>query len=134
MNSMQKRTRNYSMILLTVLFAGCLSHNGTYLPGCVAYAGDKITLDDGQFIWEKFTDAVVVGDDGEVVNQFPGYPLQGTYRIDGQLVRMKTLSGESLQTMHLQDSDEQRYLLTAGEFASWEQSGKRSECTLQLIP
>jgi len=113
--------------------SGCVSHDGTYLPGCSAYAGNKITLDQGRFVWEKFTDAVVVDEDGEIVNQFPGYPLEGSYRIDGQMLQMEALSGESLESMYLQKSGEQRYLLTADEFASWEQSGRREECALQLI-
>jgi len=128
-----ERPHNYSLILLSVFFAGCLPHEGTYAPGCMAYAGDKITLGDGRFVWEKFTDAVVVDDDGNVVNQFPAYPLQGTYSIDGQIVRMEALSGDSLEAMYLQSSGEQRYLLTADEFASWEQSGGRDDCALQLI-
>ena len=99
----------------------------------MAYAGNKITLGDGRFVWEKFTDAVVVDDDDNVVNQFPGYPLQGTYRIDGKIVHMNTAAGDALDIMYLQESGEQHYLLTEGEFASWEQSGKRDDCALQLI-
>jgi len=134
MTSMQKHTRCYSLALATALLAGCLSHEGTYAPGCIAYAGNKITLGDGRFVWEKFTDEVVVGDDGEVVNQFPGFPLQGRFRIDGQLVHMETLTDETLETMYLQKSGGQLYLLTVDEFAAWKQSGKRADCTLQLIP
>jgi hypothetical protein len=118
---------------LTVLISGCVSHDGTYLPGCTAYAGDKITLDQGRFVWEKFTDAVVVDDEGNVVNQFPGYPLEGSYRIDGQMVQMNELSGESLETMYLQNSGDQRYLLTADEFAAWQQTATRDGCALRLI-
>ncbi len=99
----------------------------------MAYAGDKITLGNGRFVWEKFTDAVVVDDDGNVVNQFPGFPLQGRYEIDGQNVQMSTAAGDALDNMYLQESDGKRYLLTEAEFASWEQSGKREDCTLQLI-
>ena len=72
--------------LLAALFCGCVSHDGTYLPGCPAYAGNSIKLSDGQFVWEKFTDSVVLDDAGNVVNQFPGYPLQGSYRVAGQVV------------------------------------------------
>lgn len=133
MINMQIQISCYFLTLLAVLMSGCVSHDGTYLPGCAAYAGNRITLDQGRFVWEKFTDAVVVDDDDNVVNQFPGYPLEGSYRIDGQMVQMQALSGESLQTMYLQNSGEQRYLLTADEFASWQQGGKRDACALQLI-
>jgi hypothetical protein len=130
---MQKHTRCYPLLLLSVFFAGCLPHEGTYAPGCMAYAGDKITLSDGSFVWEKFTDAVVVDDDGNVVNQFPGFPSQGRYQIDGQIVQMNTTAGDALDNMYLQESGGKRYLLTEDEFAAWEQTGKREDCTLQLI-
>jgi hypothetical protein len=133
MITMKKRTRCCSLVVLTILLSGCVSHDGTYLPGCTAFAGNKITLDQGRFVWEKFTDEVVVNDDGEVIDQFPGYPLEGSYRIDGQVVHMEALSGKSLDSMYLQTSGSQHYLLTAEEFSSWEQSGKREDCALQLI-
>jgi len=134
MISMHKIIRQHLLIVsLGILISGCVSHDGTYLPGCTAYAGNKITLNQGHFVWEKFTDEVLVGEDGEVVNQFPGYPLEGSYRIDGQMVQMEALSGETLDTMYLQNSGEQRFLLTADEFASWQQEGKRHDCALQLI-
>lgn len=133
MTSMQIHISCYFLTLFAVLLSGCVSHDGTYLPGCSAYAGNKITLDEGQFVWEKFTDAVVVDDDDNIVDQFPGYPLEGSYRINGQMVQMEALSGESLQTMYLQKFGKQQYLLTADEFASWQQSGKRDDCALQLI-
>jgi hypothetical protein len=63
--------------LVATLLSACVSHEGTYSPGCIAYVGSNITLSDGQFVWEKFTDEVVVNDDGEIVDQFPGYPLRG---------------------------------------------------------
>ena len=99
----------------------------------MAYAGNKITLGEGSFVWEKFTDAVVVDDDGNVANQFPGFPLQGRYEIDGQIVQMNTAAGDSLDKMYLQESSGQRYLLTEDELAAWEQSGKRDDCALRLI-
>ena len=44
--------------LIATLLFGCASHDGTYSPGCIAYEGSKISLSDGQFVWEKFTDSV----------------------------------------------------------------------------
>lgn len=119
-------------VLLAALLFGCVSHEGTYSPGCVAYAGSNITLDDSKFVWEKYTDQVVVDDGGEVVNQFPGYPMRGSYRIDGQLVYMETNEGDSLENMYLQRRDDHYYLLTAAQFAAWEQTGNYADCTLLL--
>ena len=109
---------------------GCVSHDGTYEPGCIAYAGSTITLTDGQFVWEKFTDEVVVNDEGNVVNQFPGYPLRGTYRINGQIVLMESTNGESLENMYLHRHDDHTYLYTAQQFEEWQSAGKRADCAL----
>lgn len=119
--------------LLAAPLSGCVSHEGIYSPGCIAYAGSRITLGDGRFVWEKFTDEVVVNDDGETVNQFPDYPLRGSYRMDGKSVQMVSAEGEAMQIMYLHRHDANRYLLTAEEHAAWEKTGTYAKCTLQLI-
>ena len=78
--------RVISTTLSAVFLFGCVSHEGTYSPDCIAYAGSNISLSDGQFVWEKFTDEVVVDDDGKIINQFPGFPMRGSYRVDGKTV------------------------------------------------
>ena len=118
--------------LTAILLFGCVSHEGTYLPDCIAYAGSNIILDDGQFIWEKFTDSVVVDEDGEIVNQFPGYPMRGSYRIDGQTLYMKSAAGETMDKMYLHRRDSRQYLLTAEQFEAWETTGKHADCALML--
>ncbi len=114
------------------MLAGCVSHEGTYSPACIAYEGSKIRLNNGQFVWEKFTDSVVVDNNGQVVNQFPGYPMRGAYRIDGQTVYMDTAAGESVENMFLHRHDDHYYLLTAEQFAAWETTGEYAECALML--
>ncbi len=118
---------------LAVMLSGCLSHEGTYLPGCIAYAGNKITLSDSQFTWENFTDAVVINDDGEVVNQFPGYPMRGSYRIEEQTLYLQPDSGDQVPVMYLQQHENSFYLLTEDEFAAWEKTGNYADCALQLV-
>ena len=51
-------------------------------------------------------------------------------RIDHPYTVAETLK---LAAMYLQNSGEQRYLLTADEFTSWQQDGERNDCALQLI-
>ncbi len=114
------------------MLSGCLSYEGTYLPGCIAYAGNKITLGDGRFVWEKFTDAIVIDEKGEIVNRFPGYPMRGSYRIENQTVYLESGSGEPLQAMYLHRHEDSYLLLTADEFADWEKTGNYADCTLQL--
>ena len=119
--------------LVTVIFLfGCVSHEGTYSPDCIAYAGSNISLSDGQFIWEKFTDAVIVDEDGEIVNQFPGYPMRGSYRIEGQIVHMESDAGVSMEKMYLHTRDNRQYLLTAEQFEAWQKTGKHADCALML--
>ena len=117
---------------IAVLLFGCASHEGTYSPGCIAYEGSKVSLSNGQFVWEKFTDSVVVDDAGNVVNQFPAYPMQGTYRIEGHALYLTGASGESLANMYLQQHNERHYLLTAEQFEAWEKTGEDAACALVL--
>ena len=118
--------------LTTALLSGCVSHEGNYSPDCIAYAGSNISLSDGQFFWEKFTDQVVVDDNGEIVNQFPGYPMRGAYRIDEQMLYMDSAAGESMENMYLHRHDDHYYLLNAEQFEAWEKTGEYAECALTL--
>jgi hypothetical protein len=119
--------------LVTVIFLfGCVSHEGTYSPDCIAYAGSNISLSDGQFVWEKFTDAVVVDEDGKIVNQFPGFPMRGSYRIEGQIVYMESAAGDAMEKMYLHTRDNRQYLLTAEQFEAWQKTGKHADCALML--
>ncbi len=124
--------RIISTTLTAALLVGCVSHEGTYSPGCIAYAGSTISLSDGQFVWEKFTDSVIVDDDGEIINQFPGFPMRGRYRIDGQTLYMESDDGDSLEEMYLHRRDNRQYLLTAEQFEAWETTGKHADCALLL--
>ncbi len=118
--------------LVSILLFGCKSYDGTYSPSCVAFAGNKISLNNGEFVWEKFTDMVVLDDDGNSINQFPGYPMQGTYRIEGQTVIMESAAGEKIQNMYLQMSNESLHLLTADELKSLGETGEYPYCSLVL--
>ena len=124
--------RNIATVLIAVMVSGCVSHEGTYSPDCIAYAGSNISLSDGQFVWEKFTDEVIVDDDGEIVNQFPGYPMRGSYRIEGQTVYMESNAGEPIEKMYVHRRDNRQYLLSAGQFEAWENTGMYADCALML--
>jgi hypothetical protein len=120
------------LVLLAASLFGCASHDGTYTPGCMAYAGSVIKLNNGQFVWDKFTDEVILDDAGNVVDQFPGYPLKGSYQIEGQTLFLSPVSGEPLASLYLQQQRERHYLLTAGQLESLGQSGELDECALVL--
>lgn len=124
--------RNIIVALTAVVSIGCAPYEGSYAPDCIAYEGNRIDLNDGRFVWEKFSDQVFVNDDGEVVNQFPGYPMTGTYRIDGKSIHMESDTGAPVQSMYLHQRDKRHYLLTAEQSAELEKSGNYAECALIL--
>jgi hypothetical protein len=119
-------------VLLSCLLAGCASYDGIYSPDCLAHAGNRITLDNGRFVWDKFTDQVLVNDAGEVVDQYPEYPLRGRYSLEGETVHFESYTGEPLPIMHLQREDNKTYLLTAQQLESWEPPATRPRCPLAL--
>jgi hypothetical protein len=124
--------RFISSLVIAVCLSACVSHEGTYSPDCIAYAGSNISLNDGQFVWEKFTDAVVVDEDGKIVNQFPGFPMRGSYRIEGQFVLMESAAGDAMEKMYLHTRDNRQYLLTAEQFDAWQKTGEHADCALML--
>jgi hypothetical protein len=129
-----KLQRQAALSLLAVT-AGCANQadiTGTYLPSCVAFAGNRIELSDGRFSWDKFTDEVRVDDSGNIVDPYPGFPMRGTYAIEGDVLRMTTEAGELAGEMHVVRRPGQVYLLTASEFDAWERDGAVPACALLL--
>ncbi len=122
-----------ALLFLLAVTAGCANQadiSGTYLPSCVAFAGNRIELSAGRFAWDKFTDEVRVDDSGNVVEPFPGFPLHGTYAIDGDALLLTTDAGAPAGEMHLVRRPGQVYLLTAIEFDAWDRYGAVPDCAL----
>ena len=126
------QSRIFIITLMAIFLFSCKPYEGNYSPDCVAFEGNKVELSEGRFLWEKFTDQVFVNDDGEIVNSFPGYPMEGAFRIDGQSVYLKSDTGASVQTMVLHERNKHHYLLTAEQFAELESSGTFPGCALVL--
>lgn len=120
------------LLLIGALTAACVSHDGTYSPACLSYAGSVIELEDGNFEWIRFTDQVVIDDHGEKVDPFPGYPMRGTYRIDGQSVVMTSSDGRTLDPMYLHARNGSSYLYTAAEDEALARTGEHPKCPLKL--
>lgn len=121
-----------AVMLVGVFLAACASHDGTYSPACAAYAGSVIELERGEFEWTKFTDQVIVDDHGERVDQFPSYPMRGTYRIDGQSVLMTSSDGHALDPMYLHEQNGETYLYSAAEYDALKATGEPAKCPLKL--
>ncbi len=115
--------------------AGCAADTniaGSYTPSCTAFEGNTIELTENRFTWDKFTDEVTVDDDGNRVDPFPGFPVRGTYVIEGDVVRLTTDVGELAGEMHLVRRPDQVYLLTADEHEAWQKDGAVPQCALLL--
>ena len=112
------------------LLAGCASIDGTYNPACTAFSGNTIELDGGRFVWDKFTDQVFVNDAGEVVDQYPEYPMRGRYRLEGDTIHFDSYEGAPLPSMHLREEDGEVYLLTNEQHESWLNANGRPRCPL----
>ena len=117
-------------LLFVALLAGCATIDGTYTPGCLSHAGNSITLDHGRFVWDKFTDQVLVNDQGEVVDQFPDYPVRGRYSIEGDTLYFDSYTGKPLPTMHLRRDGENLLLLTDEQLKGWPHDPKLTRCAL----
>lgn len=105
---------------------------GTYSPSCVAFEGNTIELSDSRFTWDKFTDEVTVDDAGNEVDPFPGFPVRGTYTVEGDVVSLTTDVGELAAELHLVRRPGQVYLLTTREFEAWQRDGAVPNCALLL--
>jgi hypothetical protein len=115
-----------------VLLAGCAGSNGKYAPACVAYEGTTIELADGKFVMHKFTDQVEVDAAGNTKDPFPGYPMSGTYRVDGQALHLTSDSDNELPVLYRVKSEGRYRLLTAGQFEAWKTNETIDDCALTL--
>lgn len=114
------------------LLTGCASHHGVYEPACIVFAGDRVTLADESFVWDRSTDAIKVDDEGNVVDSNPGYPVHGSYSVDGEVVRMRADSGRVMDPHYLRKIDGTYRLLTADQNENWELRGQYDNCVLTL--
>ena len=119
-------------LALTCLAAGCASIEGSYTPDCIAFSGNDIRLDRGRFVWDKFTDQVLVNDAGEVIDQYPEYPMRGRYRLEGQTIHFDSYTGEPLPSMLLRREGDRTYLLTDSQHEAWLNANQRPRCPLVL--
>lgn len=120
-------------VVILACLAGCKAVDGTYLPGCAAYAGDRIELRGDTFAWDKFTDAVEIDDAGNRVDAFPGYPKTGSFDIDGDRLVLRFDDGAETQVLHLQRSSGSLELLTDTQYVAWKKSNNYPDCVLARV-
>ena len=117
---------------LLFLLAGCASHHGNYAPGCTAFAGDTVSLAGDEFVWQRFTDQVKVDANGNVIDANPDYPKRGSYTLDGEMLRLRSESGENMENLYLRRIDGNYRLMTAEQNGTWERTGSYDQCVLTL--
>ncbi len=117
-----------------ILLSGCQddSINGKFLPDCPAYAGDSILLANGRYEWDKFTDAIAVDSQGNIIDEFPGHPQSGLYRVDGKRVSFQPDAGQAPPFVHIQPADGRIFLLDDEQLTAWQSTGKTAPCDLVL--
>jgi hypothetical protein len=122
-------SRSILILAAAVMLSGCKSLDGTYQPGCPAYAGDRIRLHAGEFEWDRFTDAVPVDAAGNRVDPFPDYPKKGNYRPQkGSL--LLTFADGSEATLYLERQNGRVYLLTESQADAWGATRRWDDCAL----
>jgi hypothetical protein len=114
------------------LLSACATYEGTYAPDCIAYAGDRIKLEGGRFVWDKFTDQVMVDGAGRRIDPFPDYPILGRYRLEDERVIFDSYTGEELPDMYLRTDERRSWLLTVEQFERWQETGTPPDCPLIL--
>ena len=113
--------------------AACANQDGVYEPACTAYEGDRLTLENGRFEWQRFTDERVVDDAGDVVPPFPGFPKTGTFRVSNERVQLLTDDDDRLEDWFIVASAGQRYLLSAKQHNAFLDGGTLPECALRFL-
>jgi hypothetical protein len=118
--------------VLAATLAACASPSGVYAPDCIAYAGDRIELDDGRFAWDKFTDQVRIDEAGQRVDRYPDYPVRGRYLIEDDRITFIAETDVSLPELYLVRRGRQHYLLSTAQYATWQETGDFANCALIL--
>ena len=98
----------------------------------MAFEGDTIKLDDGRFVWQRFTDERTVDDAGNVVDPFPGFPKTGTYRVAAGRLELVSDDNVRIEDWFIIERDGQRYLLTSKQHRVFLDGGEMPKCPLKL--
>ncbi len=114
----------------SVTQSGEVARNGKYAPGCMAMAGDTIELDDGRFVWDKFTDAVKLGADGKKEDAYPAHPMHGNYEVSGNKLVLKPDAGGVTSVFYLVNEGGDHYVLNVVQHSQWLTAGTIPACAL----
>ena len=122
--------RLLAVLLMMISVTGCRAVEGEFSPGCMAFAGDRVSLHEGRFSWDRFTDARRVDDAGRTVDPFPDFPKTGPYTVTDNRLDLRSGDGELIASWYLHEDGSRMLLLSAEEEAAWASSGEYPECPL----
>jgi hypothetical protein len=119
------------LIVAGSLFVCACAGPVTYAPGCMALAGDRIEVNGTRFVWDKFTDALRVDDDGNRIDPFPDYPRKGRVESTGKRLRFVDDGGSLVGEFVGYRIDGERFLLTVDEYDAVQAGARVPDCALQ---
>lgn len=119
-------------VLSAGLLSGCQDVDGTWSMDCAAFAGDRLTFADGEYTWNKVTDARRLDAQGRPVDPYPDYPKSGPYTRDGDaLVFIDGETGGELARFYLHERGGAMDILTAEEHEAVAAGGEYPSCPLR---
>ena len=125
-----------SVFIASLILIGCRTVDepleGSFAPACTAFAGDRMSLREGQYSWNKFTDEIRLGADGEPVDPYPDFPKTGAFEVEGNAVRLLDEGGSLFGTWYLHNREDQVLLLNQSQQDAWSTSGTYPDCPLAL--
>ncbi len=130
------RTLRSLLLVALLVLTACRSVDepieGSFVPACTAFAGDRMTLREGKYSWNKFTDVRRLGPNGEPVDPYPDFPKVGDFEVDDNAVRLLEADGAVLGTWYLHMRDDQFLLLNQDQQDAWSADGSFPNCPLVL--
>ena len=127
------KIRHFGVLCSSFLLMSCAAQlEGVFEPACIAYEGDTIELRDGRFEWRRFTDQVMVDEDGNKIDPFPDYPISGTYTVQDERVSFVPDGGAETRDRYLLEDRQNVYLLTYDENEAALDTDIIPSCALKL--
>lgn len=130
------RLIRFGILLALTVLTGCgstaVAVDGSYEPSCTAFAGESISLRDGLYSWNKYTDARRIGPNGEVTDPYPDFPKTGAYGRDGTVIRLLDDNGVAMATWYLHEHQGRLALLNQDQQDAWSADGSYPDCMLVM--
>lgn len=123
--------RVVSLIAALLLLAACSTHSGVYSPNCLAHEGDTIVLAESRYEWRRFSDQIIIGDDGNPVDTASKFPQHGDYSISEDSVKFVADNSAEISHRTLMRADGDVFLLTRDEFSAMKSTGEVPDCALR---